>query len=62
MRTQDIVMLEDWSFEEATNSAPPSKLRGYVDDDDAVEGFGLRALFEHPEALSRSFLRQMHQH
>jgi len=59
MRTQDALILEDWSFDEALDPAPPSELRGYVDDD-AVEDFGLRALLEHPEALSRSFLRQMY--
>jgi len=49
-------MLEDWSFDEAMDPAPPSEFCGYVDDD--VDDLGLRALFEHPEALSKSFLRQ----
>lgn len=57
MRTQDALMLEDWSFDEAMDPAPPSDFCGYVDDD-VVDDLGLRALFEHPEALSKSFLRQ----
>jgi hypothetical protein len=64
MRTQEAMELEDLSFEEAPDimaAMTLPDLRRYVDEDhDERAEIGLRTLLENPEALSKSFRRQLH--
>jgi hypothetical protein len=60
MRSQDAVDLEEMSFDEAPDTLTAMILpdrRRYVEEDDEEQG--LRLLLEYPEALSRSFRRQL---
>jgi hypothetical protein len=62
MRSQDALNLEDFSFEEAPDIVAAMTLpdlRRYVEEDHDDDDLGLRALLENPEALSKSFRRQL---
>jgi hypothetical protein len=63
MRSQDALILEDLSFDEAPDivaAMTVPDLRRYVEEDhDDDEDLGLRALLENPEALSKSFRSQL---
>jgi hypothetical protein len=59
MRSQDALILEDLSFDEAPDilaAMTLPDLRRYVEEDhDDDDDLGLRTLLENPEALSKSF-------
>jgi hypothetical protein len=63
MRSEDVLNLEDLSFDEAPDIVAAMTLpdlRRYVEEDhDDDDDLGLRTLLENPEALSRSFRRQL---
>jgi hypothetical protein len=64
MRSQDPLNLEDLSFDEAPDIVAAMTLpdlRRYVEEDhrDDDDDLGLRTLLENPEALSKSFRRQL---
>jgi hypothetical protein len=63
MSTQEALVLEDLSFDDAIDTMTAMTLPGlrhYLEEDDEEdEELGLRTLIEHPEALSRSFRRRL---
>ena len=63
MRSEDAVILEDLSFDEAPDIVAAMtlpELRRYVEEDhEDDDDLGLRTLLEYPEALSKSFRRQL---
>ena len=63
MRSQDTLIFEDPSFDEAPDilaAMTLPDLRRYVEEDhDDDDDLGLRTLLENPEALSKSFRRQL---
>ncbi len=64
MHRQDALISEDISFDEAPDilaAMTLPDLRRYVEEDQGDhDDLGLRALLENPEALSKSFRRQLH--
>jgi hypothetical protein len=65
MSTQEALVLEDLSFDDAIDTMTAMTLpdlRHYLEEDNEEdEEIGLRTLIEHPEALSRSFRRRLKQ-
>jgi hypothetical protein len=63
MRSQDALILEDLSLDEAPDIVAAMTLpdlRRYVEEDrEDDDELGLRTLLENPEALSKSFRRQL---
>jgi len=63
MRSPDALILEDTSFDEAPDIVAAMtlpELRRYVEEDhEDDDDLGLRTLLENPEALSKSFRRQL---
>jgi len=63
MRSEDATIWEDLSFDEAPDIVAAMtlpELRHYVEEDHHDDDdLGLKTLLEHPEALSRSFRRQL---
>jgi hypothetical protein len=63
MRSEDALNVEDFSFDEAPDIVAAMTLpdlRRYVEEDhDDDDDLGLRTLLENPEALSKSFWRQL---
>jgi hypothetical protein len=64
LSTQEPLLLEDWSFDDASDTAAAMALPGvrhYLAKDCRGQDtdLGLHALVEHPEALSWSFRDQL---